>query len=157
IYSDLYSALQWYLRRGGKNKSAIKQIMELWLPMMAPFTPHIAEELWQALGKKGFVSTAGWPEADETKTNAKAEQAEEQIAKTSNDIRNILKIINTAPKKICIYAIPNELESYKSAEEFYSQEFSAEVKAFAVNDKNKYDPEGKASKAKPGKPGIYLE
>ncbi len=157
IYSDLYSALQWYLRRGGKNKSAIKQIMELWLPMMAPFTPHIAEELWQALGKKGFVSTAGWPEADETKINAKAEQAEEQIAKTSNDIRNILKIINTAPKKICIYAIPNELESYKSAEEFYSQEFSAEVKAFAVNDKNKYDPEGKASKAKPGKPGIYLE
>ena len=31
------------------------------------------------------------------------------------------------------------------------------VSCFAVNDKKKYDPQGKASKAKPGKPGIYLE
>jgi hypothetical protein len=32
-----------------------------------------------------------------------------------------------------------------------------EVKVFAVNDKAKYDPEGKASKAKPGKPAIFIE
>ena len=157
IYSDLYSAFQWYLRRGGKNKSAVKQILELWLPMMAPFTPHIAEELWHKLGKKTFVSVTPWPEADEQKIDAKVEQSEEQIKKTSDDIRNILKIVNRIPKKICIYIIPNELESYKSAEDFYSREFSAEVKAFAVNDKSKYDPDNKAQKAKPGKPGIFIE
>jgi hypothetical protein len=32
-----------------------------------------------------------------------------------------------------------------------------EVNVFAVNDKNKYDPASKSSKAKPGKPGIYVE
>jgi len=157
IYSDSYSAFQWYLRRGGKNKSAVKQIIKLWLTMMAPFTPHIAEELWHRLGKKTFVSVAPWPSADEKKIDAKTEQSEDQIKKTSDDVRNILKIVNKSAKKILLYVIPNELEAYKSAEDFYSQEFSAEVKVFAVNDKNKYDPDNKAQKAKPGKPGIYLE
>ena len=32
-----------------------------------------------------------------------------------------------------------------------------DAKIFAVNDKKKYDPENKSKKAKPGKPGIYLE
>jgi hypothetical protein len=31
------------------------------------------------------------------------------------------------------------------------------VQIFAVNDKNKYDPENKAGKSKPGKPALYLE
>ncbi len=32
--------------------------------MMAPFTPHVSEELWSLLGKDGLVSIAAWPEAD---------------------------------------------------------------------------------------------
>jgi hypothetical protein len=37
------------------------------------------------------------------------------------------------------------------------KEFNAKVQVFAVNDSKRYDPEGKAGKAKPGKPGIYIE
>jgi len=33
----------------------------------------------------------------------------------------------------------------------------ANVVSCAVNDKDKYDPENKSKKAKPGRPGIYLE
>ncbi|HEX6239459.1 MAG TPA: class I tRNA ligase family protein, partial [Polyangiales bacterium] len=33
---------------------------------LAPFAPHLAEELWQRLGKTGFVSLAAWPEVDES-------------------------------------------------------------------------------------------
>ncbi|MDD5704426.1 MAG: leucine--tRNA ligase, partial [Kiritimatiellae bacterium] len=32
--------------------------------MLAPFTPHIAEELWCELGNPAGVMNAGWPEAD---------------------------------------------------------------------------------------------
>ena len=32
-----------------------------------------------------------------------------------------------------------------------------EISIFAVNDKNKVDPENKSARAKPGKPAIYLE
>ena len=31
------------------------------------------------------------------------------------------------------------------------------VKAYAVNDAKRHDPQNKAKKSKPGKPGIYLE
>jgi leucyl-tRNA synthetase len=34
--------------------------------VLAPFAPHLAEELWQRLGKSGFVSHATWPVVDES-------------------------------------------------------------------------------------------
>jgi leucyl-tRNA synthetase len=34
--------------------------------LLAPFAPHIAEELWQQLGQKDSVHLSGWPEYDET-------------------------------------------------------------------------------------------
>ena len=37
------------------------------LTMLAPFAPHIAEELWELQGFKGSVSEQGWPEYDENK------------------------------------------------------------------------------------------
>ena len=33
--------------------------------LLAPFAPHVAEELWEALGETGFVSDAAWPSYDE--------------------------------------------------------------------------------------------
>jgi leucyl-tRNA synthetase len=32
--------------------------------LMQPMTPHLAEEIWAALGGAGLVSEAAWPEAD---------------------------------------------------------------------------------------------
>jgi len=58
-------------------------------------------------------------------------------------------------EKIYLYVLPNELENYDS--DLLSKKVVKKVKVFAVNDKKKYDPEGKAAKAKPGKPGIYAE
>ncbi len=35
--------------------------------VLAPFTPHIGEELWERLGNTGSVAKAKWPEVDESK------------------------------------------------------------------------------------------
>jgi len=44
------------------NKSAIlKEVIVL----LAPFAPHLAEEVWEALGQKGTVCDAKWPECNE--------------------------------------------------------------------------------------------
>ncbi|MGB1332844.1 MAG: class I tRNA ligase family protein, partial [Paracoccaceae bacterium] len=32
--------------------------------MMAPMTPHLAEEVWSMLGGEGLVINASWPKAD---------------------------------------------------------------------------------------------
>jgi leucyl-tRNA synthetase len=44
-----------------RNKSLLKDIVIL----ITPFAPHIAEELWSAMGEKGSVCDAAWPAYDE--------------------------------------------------------------------------------------------
>ena len=31
---------------------------------LTPFMPHLAEEAWEALGQKGFISNEAWPKTD---------------------------------------------------------------------------------------------
>ena len=42
--------------------------LKIFLRLLAPFSPHIAEEMWADLGEKDFISLAPWPEYDEAKT-----------------------------------------------------------------------------------------
>ncbi len=35
--------------------------------LLAPFAPHLAEELWQQFGQEGLISLAEWPQYDESK------------------------------------------------------------------------------------------
>jgi len=56
-----------------------------------------------------------------------------------------------------LITIPNEKQVYSSSIEMIGKKTNLKTEVFAVNDKAKYDPQGKASKAKPGKPAIYLE
>jgi leucyl-tRNA synthetase len=52
--------------------SVLKEAIEALVRMLSPFAPHMAEELWEALGHKDGVVAAGWPVFDEAV--AKAEQ-----------------------------------------------------------------------------------
>ncbi len=134
-----------------------KYAIKIFLQMLTPFAPHTCEEIWHKLGNKGLISASPWPKPDKRKIDKKAEKAEEALDKTITDIHHILKIVKKHPKKIFLYVIPSELKAYKNIEGQLSEEFAAKVRVFAVNDPKKYDPEKKASKAKPGKPGIFIE
>jgi leucyl-tRNA synthetase len=46
-------------------KCANKQVMRTLVTLIAPFAPHIAEELWEMLGGTGSVCDAQWPSWDE--------------------------------------------------------------------------------------------
>jgi leucyl-tRNA synthetase len=51
--------------RGGLDEldqAAIRAALRLLAQLMAPLTPHIAEELWARLGGNGLISAAPWPE-----------------------------------------------------------------------------------------------
>ena len=45
--------------------AVVKEAVEALVRMLSPFTPHMAEELWEMLGHKDGVVAAGWPEFDE--------------------------------------------------------------------------------------------
>ena len=44
----------------------MKEALESMVLLLAPFVPHIAEELWQSLGHTERLSSASWPEYDRT-------------------------------------------------------------------------------------------
>lgn len=50
--------------QGNIPRSAFETLLKL----IAPFAPHISEELWQRLGHKDTICNAAWPEFDESKT-----------------------------------------------------------------------------------------
>ncbi|HOP56424.1 MAG TPA: class I tRNA ligase family protein, partial [bacterium] len=56
----------------GDNIDAVKKVkgvilrdtLETFLVLLSPFTPHIAEELWEMLGHKESILRENWPEYD---------------------------------------------------------------------------------------------
>ncbi|MEM7048411.1 MAG: leucine--tRNA ligase [Acidobacteriota bacterium] len=54
--------------QGAHGTDAWKEAESIYLRMLAPIAPHVAEELWQRQGYEGSVHTAAWPEVDEAAT-----------------------------------------------------------------------------------------
>ena len=52
------------LARSGASGEAKREAARTLARLMAPMTPHLAEEMWQALGGAGLVAQAPWPVAD---------------------------------------------------------------------------------------------
>jgi len=52
----------------GVRQEVRKELLELLTLMLAPMTPHLAEELWEMLGHTGGLWTAGWPAFDQALT-----------------------------------------------------------------------------------------
>ncbi|QUH27478.1 leucine--tRNA ligase [Vallitalea guaymasensis] len=50
-----------------KDGGVDKETLENLIILLAPFVPHISEELWQMLGHEESVFTKGWPTYDEDK------------------------------------------------------------------------------------------
>lgn len=43
-----------------------RQILEPFVVLLSPYAPHMAEELWKALGHNGTITYAAWPKFDES-------------------------------------------------------------------------------------------
>lgn len=48
-----------------QQKCTAKEVLETLVVLLAPFAPHVAEELWHALGHTTTVCDAAWPKFDE--------------------------------------------------------------------------------------------
>jgi len=47
-----------------KKEKVSKQTAEIFAKLLAPYAPHLAEELWQLYGNAETLSYAPWPEVD---------------------------------------------------------------------------------------------
>jgi leucyl-tRNA synthetase len=106
IFFECYNDLQWYLRRGGANKTLLKQVVRTWIQLMTPATPHLAEELWEHHGGTPFVSNEPFPSYHPEEISENNEVGEYLLKRVVDDIAEILKVTKMTPKKICIYTSP---------------------------------------------------
>jgi len=138
-----------------------KKTAEDFLKLLHVYCPFITEELWSKIGGKGFISLAEWPAVDEKKIYEKFEQQEQAVEKLAGDIKNIVRIVkekqNKDVSKAFVYVLPNEKSNYLENVELLEKKTLLKIRVFAVNDKDKVDPENKSKNVKPGRPGIYLE
>ncbi len=64
-YNTSIAAFMICLNELGQLKSRNRQIMEQFVILMAPFTPHLSEELYEVLGHATSVCDAQWPSFNE--------------------------------------------------------------------------------------------
>ena len=64
-YNTSISAFMICVNELSQQKCTNHELLQDLVVLIAPFAPHIAEELWHALGNTGSVCDAAWPEYDE--------------------------------------------------------------------------------------------
>ena len=94
----------------------LSTVLESWIRLLAPFTPHTCEELWSNYGGKGFVSVAKWPEADESMISSEIEKSEELVQNLIKDINQIKNMVGEDAQKVHVYLAPDwKWDLYKIA------------------------------------------
>ncbi|MCI6739048.1 MAG: leucine--tRNA ligase [Intestinibacter sp.] len=62
---ELINEMYKYKELDTRNDGIIKEGIETIITILAPFTPHMGEELWEMIGKEGSIFDISWPEYDE--------------------------------------------------------------------------------------------
>jgi len=63
-FNTAISAMMIFVNHLGKQGVRPKSVVEKFVLILAPFAPHIAEELWEKLGHKDSLAYEPWPEYD---------------------------------------------------------------------------------------------
>lgn len=65
-YNTCISSLMEFLNYYQKQNISTEYI-KLYIQLLAPFAPHLAEELWEMLGETSSIHQSHWPQYDDTK------------------------------------------------------------------------------------------
>jgi leucyl-tRNA synthetase len=114
---EVWNDFRWYIRRKEKfDSKVLREAMETWTRLLAPFAPYMCEEVWSKLNKQGFASVTKWPVYDQNKVNVQAEETEKLIKNVLDDTSNILRATKMTPKEIYYYtAAPWKWTAYITA------------------------------------------
>ena len=101
----------WYQRRlgpvkkrGDSRNEVLRQVANVKARMLFPLAPHVAEEMWMALGNRELVAKTEWPKDSFKMSDRTAEASESMVRQTLEDTIEILKATGIKPKNITYYA-----------------------------------------------------
>ncbi|HIG98760.1 TPA: class I tRNA ligase family protein, partial [Candidatus Woesearchaeota archaeon] len=92
---------------GSVHKETYEEALNSLALLIAPFAPHLSEEMWEHNGNKGFISSQSWPEYDEGKIDYEAEAAEGLVHATISDFTTVLELAKIEnPKEVLLLVAP---------------------------------------------------
>ena len=77
------------------STSVLKEALSTLLRLLAPFAPHLAEELWHQLGGSSSVHRAGWPELD---PSALVQDSVDLVIQIKGKVRGTIQVPADADK-----------------------------------------------------------
>ncbi len=157
---DVDSYLNSYLSYNKINGKVLQVVIEKQLAMTYSFIPNTSIELLRDLGvDKAQIK---WPNVEKESINKKLENVFNSLDNTIKDLNSIRKIKNKYQENennICYLYVSTDEEKilYEEAKERLTKSVGIkEIVVYKIGDKNIYDPENRASRAKPFKPAIFI-
>jgi leucyl-tRNA synthetase len=95
-YNTAIAALMSLLNDIRRHGPADRWVLESLVLMLAPFAPHLAEELWEALGHTDSIFRAQWPRYDPA---ALVEETVELAVQVNGKVRGRLTVPRGAPEE----------------------------------------------------------
>jgi leucyl-tRNA synthetase len=94
-FNTAISQLMIFVNESMKLEVRPKRQLENFLLLLAPFAPHIAEELWQKTGHSHSLAYESWPEFDPQKT---IEDMVEVVVQVNGKVRAKISVANGTPE-----------------------------------------------------------
>jgi leucyl-tRNA synthetase len=101
LFYEMMQELQWYMKR--TEKPALGEFLEKWCILFSPFMPHLAEEIWSTLGKKGLAVEQTFPEPDEALIDDSVEMGEKVLSGIAYDVEKISERFGKKASKVYVY------------------------------------------------------
>jgi len=105
-FNTAVSALMILVNKLEEDGSCAKIPIEQLLKLLAPFAPHVAEELWHELGNESSIHTAPWPSYDHSKLETATVNVAIQINGKTREVMTVEKDLSEDAAKE--YAVATE-------------------------------------------------
>jgi leucyl-tRNA synthetase len=79
------------------SRWALRETLEIFVRLIGPMTPHLAEELWQALGHTTLLADSGWPAAEDALL---VDDTVTVAVQMNGRLRGTLQLAKDAPKDV---------------------------------------------------------
>ncbi|CEO32102.1 leucine--tRNA ligase [Paraclostridium sordellii] len=93
---ELINEMYKYKELENRNDAVIKEAIETIVTILAPFAPHIGEELWIMIGKDGSIFDISWPSYDET---ALVKDEVEVVVQVNGKVRGKLSVASNISRE----------------------------------------------------------
>src|SRR5208337_2971959 len=94
-FNTAISAMMIYVNELGRPETLARSLWEPLVLLLAPYAPHLAEELWERAGHAHGLSREAWPAFDEALC---ADETKEIVAQVNGKIRERFEVPAGTPE-----------------------------------------------------------